>query len=91
VWRILCREIAIEGDCGVEDYMKLTEQENRILDLLCENGCTNQEIADQLKVSVETVKHHMSHICDKTGYGTRLELAVNTLHKMYAQSVYHGA
>jgi len=40
------------------------------------NGMTNREIATSLKISEETVKHHMTGIFNKTGVSTRLELAL---------------
>ena len=42
-------------------------------------GYTNGEIAKQLKISENTVKHHLYNICDKLGVSSRLELALKTL------------
>ena len=39
-------------------------------------GYSNQEIAERFSISLQTVKHHMSHIFDKTGVSNRLELAL---------------
>lgn len=39
-------------------------------------GQGNREIAHQLHVSVQTVKHHLTRIFDKTGVSSRLELAL---------------
>jgi two-component system nitrate/nitrite response regulator NarL len=39
-------------------------------------GESNKEIADQLSISVQTVKHHLTSIFDKTGVSSRLELAL---------------
>jgi len=46
-------------------------------------GYSNKEIAAHLKISQDTVKHHLSNIFDKTGVSTRVELALLAVnHKM---------
>ena len=40
------------------------------------DGATNQELADRLSISVQTVKHHLTSIFDKLGVSTRLELGL---------------
>lgn len=62
---------------------ELTPTEQKVVDYLCEYGCTDKVIAENFGMALETVKTHMGHIFDKTGYGSRLEVAVNTLHKRY--------
>jgi DNA-binding NarL/FixJ family response regulator len=44
------------------------------------SGYTNQEIARQLSISVQTVKHHITSIFDKLGVYTRLELSIFAAH-----------
>lgn len=39
-------------------------------------GQSNKDVADQLSISVQTVKHHLTSIFDKTGVSSRLELAL---------------
>jgi two-component system nitrate/nitrite response regulator NarL len=39
-------------------------------------GQTNKEIANQLSISIQTVKHHLTSVFDKTGVSSRLELAL---------------
>lgn len=39
-------------------------------------GLTNREIASRLRISEETVKHHLTQVFNKTGVSTRLELAM---------------
>lgn len=39
-------------------------------------GCSNKEVAAQLGLSVQTIKHHLTSIFNKTGMSTRLELAL---------------
>jgi DNA-binding CsgD family transcriptional regulator len=64
----------------------LTPAENRLLDLLANEGMSNKEMGIVLKISEETVKRHLSTILDKTGYSTRLELVVRTWQKRTAGS-----
>ena len=54
----------------------LTERE---LDVLREltSGATNEEIAQNLFISVNTVKRHIQNLMDKSGYKNRLALAIN--------------
>lgn len=51
----------------------LTPRERQILALIG-SGNTNQEIADQLSLSVNTVQAHRSHIIDKLDIHSRAEL-----------------
>lgn len=39
-------------------------------------GQSNKDVADQLAISIQTVKHHLTSIFDKTGVSSRLELAL---------------
>jgi DNA-binding NarL/FixJ family response regulator len=39
-------------------------------------GDNNRDIANRLRISQQTVKHHLTSIFDKTGVSSRLELAV---------------
>ena len=54
----------------------LTERE---LDVLREltASLTNEEIAEKLNISVNTVKRHLQNIMEKTGFSSRLDLAMH--------------
>ena len=54
----------------------LTERELEVLRELTGN-LTNDEIADHLHISPYTVKRHIENILAKTGYKSRVDLAVN--------------
>jgi len=60
---------------------RLTDRETQIVAAVADGG-SNKDIAAQLAISEDTVKHHMSNIFDKVGVHSRLELAVFAL--------YHG-
>ena len=55
---------------------ELTEREIEILRELTASR-TNEEIAESLVISVNTVKRHIQNIMEKTGFESRLELAMN--------------
>jgi LuxR family maltose regulon positive regulatory protein len=50
----------------------LTQRELEVLKLI-ESGCANQEIADQLVISITTVKRHISNIYAKLGVTSRTQ------------------
>jgi two-component system, NarL family, nitrate/nitrite response regulator NarL len=53
----------------------LTPREVEIVDAIAA-GDSNREIAAKLNISLQTVKHHLTSVFDKTGTSTRLELAL---------------
>jgi two-component system nitrate/nitrite response regulator NarL len=57
----------------------LTPRELRIIAAVVD-GATNRDIAEQLAISEQTVKNHMSTIFDKVGVSNRLELALYAIH-----------
>ncbi|MCR5507660.1 MAG: response regulator transcription factor [Lachnospiraceae bacterium] len=59
-----------------------TEFTDREIEILTElvAGASNKEIADKLSVEQSTVKMHISNMLSKTGYHSRLELAVKARH-----------
>ena len=58
---------------------EFTEREIDILRELV-TGSSNNEIADKLCIEASTVKMHISNMLQKTGYHSRLELAVKARH-----------
>ncbi len=60
------------GYCSSDD---LTEREIEVLRLVT-GGLTNDEIADKLVISVNTVRNHVASLLLKTGFRNRIELAV---------------
>ena len=61
---------------GDTEKARLSERE---LDVLREltTSCTNEEIAERLNISVNTVRRHIQNMINKTGYKSRTALAVN--------------
>jgi DNA-binding NarL/FixJ family response regulator len=53
----------------------LTSREVEIVEAIAA-GDSNREIAVRLHISLQTVKHHLTSVFDKTGTSTRLELAL---------------
>lgn len=58
-----------------EGRFGLTAREIQIVEAVME-GYANDEIAAKFSISEQTVKHHLSHIFDKLGVFSRLELAL---------------
>jgi DNA-binding NarL/FixJ family response regulator len=56
-------------------FFGLTSRELELVAAVVE-GCTNSDIAGQLKISAKTVKHHLTKIFGKVGVSNRLELAL---------------
>lgn len=54
---------------------KLTAAEQRVLEYLA-NGLSNKDIAENLQVSVETIRTHVRHILEKLGVDCRAKAAV---------------
>lgn len=57
----------------------LTPREIEVI-VAVSDGATNRAIAEQLGLSDQTVKNHLSHIYDKVGVSSRLELAIYAIH-----------
>jgi DNA-binding NarL/FixJ family response regulator len=56
----------------------LTDRELKVLQLLVQ-GKTNREAAEELRVSLSTIKNHVHHIIDKLGVSDRTQAAVRAV------------
>ncbi len=72
--RIIKEYRGIEPE-AVNPYSELTEREMDVLKLIA-NGYTNQKIADELVITIGTVKGHVSNILSKLQLADRTEAAV---------------
>ncbi len=61
----------VEGKCL---EFNITEREKEVLNLMIA-GKSNNEIAEELYISINTVKKHLSHIYNKSNVKSRTELA----------------
>jgi DNA-binding CsgD family transcriptional regulator len=62
------------ADRPVTGWHSLTDIE-RVASELVAQGLKNQQVADQMYISVHTVAFHMRHVFRKLGIGSRVELA----------------
>jgi two-component system vancomycin resistance associated response regulator VraR len=63
---------------GLARSTEFTKRELDVLRILAE-GLTDREIAEQLHLSVTTVRFHVKNLISKTGASSRTELAVNAV------------
>ena len=63
---------------GLAKSTDFTERELEVLRLLSE-GLTDREIAEELYLSVTTVRYHVNNLIGKTGFTSRTELAVGAV------------
>lgn len=68
---------AVAAGLGLED---LTDREREVLALIAE-GCTNQDIADTLVISIKTVNRHRENIMAKLNLHSRVELVRYAIEK----------
>lgn len=91
IQRVIAGEYWISPDCITNLIERLRHTPTRItpqntqfglttreLEIIMEviSGCSNPEIAEKLSLSEQTVKHHLTHIFDKLGVYSRVELAL---------------
>lgn len=60
---------------GLAKSTEFTRREIQVLRLLT-TGAGNDEIASKLEISLNTVKTHVMHLMDKTGFTSRTQLAI---------------
>ena len=65
-------------DLGLAKSTDFTAREIDVLRLLAES-LTDREIAEKLHMSVPAVRYHMGNLINKTGCGSRTELAVSAV------------
>ncbi len=63
-------ELSFDRFC---EYHEITRREKEIIHEIC-SGLSNQQIADRLFISLQTVKDHTHRIYDKTGCSSRVQL-----------------
>lgn len=61
---------------GLAKSTEFTPREIQVLRLLT-TGAGNDEIASKLEISLNTVKTHVMHLMDKTGFTSRTQLAIH--------------
>ncbi len=66
-----------EIQLGLSKSTELTPREIQVLRLLT-TGAGNEEIASKLNISPNTVKTHIQHLLDKTGFTSRTQLAIQS-------------
>lgn len=65
-------------DYTIEYVVALTPREREITTLLA-TGASNKEIAQELAISIKTVKNILTKVFEKTGARSRTELAVHLI------------
>jgi len=73
-------EDSATSDYEEEDYDGLTDRELEVLTLVAE-GLTNQEIADNLHISIKTVQAHRANIMEKLQVRDRVDLTKYAIRK----------
>lgn len=79
--RTMAGESVYPGDSPKVPFGKITREQltERELEVIREltASLTNEEIAENLHISANTVKRHIQNILEKTGFESRLKLAMN--------------
>jgi two-component system nitrate/nitrite response regulator NarL len=71
-----------EEKAAAHPLPEFTPREQGIISAIV-TGCANKEIAANLAISEDTVKHHLSNIFAKAGVSNRLELAIWSMKKRF--------
>jgi len=69
------RYFAVPRPAGPQVFPELTEREREILQLIGQ-GRTNEAIAEQLVLSLKTVRNHVSNICGKLQVADRAQAVI---------------
>jgi two-component system nitrate/nitrite response regulator NarL len=78
--KTLCEPVELKKP--EENRYGLTAREREIVQVVLD-GYSNPEIAAHCSISEQTVKHHLSHVFDKLGVYSRLELALFAVHHLH--------
>ena len=73
--RLLGKFSQLESPASPQPHEALTEREEEVL-LTVAKGRTNAEIADELHISLSTVKSHLASLMSKIGARNRVEIAI---------------
>jgi NarL family two-component system response regulator LiaR len=73
-------QVLINGRLRSQEYETLTEREREVLKLMVD-GLNNAEIAEQLVVSLSTIKYHISNILGKLGVENRVAAVTTAIQK----------
>lgn len=68
-----------------EDFGGLTRRERQVAAVVA-RGLSNQEIADELVISLKTVEAHVSHMLSKLGFSSRAQIAAWAVDKGLARA-----
>lgn len=71
--------------CSSCRRVSLTPRESQIVERIAQ-GKTNKEIANDLEITVGTVKTYLSHVFDKLKLDSRLKVALYVLGQQRAQA-----
>ena len=78
-WMKRARSIGVDSPpevkLGLASSFEFTERELEVLRIIT-TGASNAMVADKLGISEHTVKTHVRNMLEKTGYGSRTELAI---------------
>jgi DNA-binding CsgD family transcriptional regulator len=72
----LAESMGVDTLEAVDPASTLSAREREVYELVCQ-GLTNAEIADELFISLGTVKAHVHHVFDKIGIRSRTALVLN--------------
>lgn len=75
-----CPNCKLCPQCMAAGQYRITRQELVIVRLLCD-GTSTRDMVDQLHISDETLRRHLTNIFDKTGVDTRTQLVVFAVSK----------